>query len=113
MILEKFPRHTRKIIILLGVKSLCKITSCPDLEHIVNKYAIPFRMLEMMVDEMCDDDSFDNLIEGELYEDLLNIQLFYEKSRDNPILDTSSIYESIIKENVELISRLEFLDDEV
>jgi hypothetical protein len=96
---------------LLGVKELCKITSSTDLEHIVNKYAIPFRMLDMLVDEMCDDDSFDNLIEGELYEDLLNIQLWYEKSKENPILDTSSIYENIIKENVELISRLEFLDD--
>lgn len=96
---------------LLGVKELCKITASTDLEDIVNKYAIPFRMLDMLVDEMCYDDAFDNLIEGELYEDLLKIQLWYKKTKDNPIMDSSSLYEDIIKEHVDLISKLEFLDD--
>jgi len=85
LILEKYPKHFRQLIILLGVKELCKIDKKDDLEQIVSFYGIDSGYFKMMITEVIQDSTFDQVIEGELYNDLIKLQLWlndYDKNDD-------------------------------
>lgn len=61
---------------MLGVKELCKIDNKEDLEQIVSFYGIDSGYFKMMITEIIDDSTFDQVIEGELYNDLIKLQMW-------------------------------------
>ncbi len=83
------------MVILLGIRELCKSLQCYDFEQIVNKYNLSSAHFKMLIDEVTQDTSFDHVVHGELYQELLKLQLWF-KERNNSykgIYELGSIYD--------------------
>jgi len=78
-ILQKHPQHFRRLTILLGFIELCKSQKKFDFEEIVNQYNLEPGYFRMLVDEVIQDSAFEQLLEGELYQELLKLQMWYKE----------------------------------
>lgn len=78
-ILSEHPRHFRRLTILLGIIELCKSQDKYDFEDIVNQYNLSPGIFRMLVDEVIQDSAFEQLLEGDLYQELLKLQLWYKQ----------------------------------
>lgn len=78
-ILQDHPRHFRRMVILLGFIELCKSQKKFDFEQIVDRFELSPGYFRMLVDEVIQDSSFEQLLEGDLYQELLKLQLWYKQ----------------------------------
>jgi hypothetical protein len=74
-IVNYYNRHLPNLILLLGIKELCKNKNCDRLSELVNRHEIKLEVFRDIIFDLSKDDSFDSLIEGELYDILLDVQM--------------------------------------
>jgi hypothetical protein len=78
-ILSIHHKHFKRLCLLLGIQALCKELQTLDFEKVVNQYEIEAKHWHLMVEEILYDDSFMNLLSGELFETYTNLKLWQEK----------------------------------
>lgn len=81
-ILNIYTTHTEKLIILIGVIELCKVTNSESLEHLVNSFNINRSRFENIQSKL-DCSSFRDLLEGEYFDMWLQIINFDIPKEDN------------------------------
>lgn len=94
-VLTSTPRHFRKMVILLGIREMCKSLQTYDLEEIVNKYNLSAGYFKHLVDEVTQDTSFDHVVTGELYQELVKLQLWFKERKNSyqGIYEFGSMYD--------------------
>jgi hypothetical protein len=75
-ILQDRPEYIRELIILLGVIKLCDEMNVGNFETIVKTFGIKSNHWWPLINEIVEDDEFEEIIEGTLYEKVLEIQLW-------------------------------------
>jgi len=75
-ILKNKPEFVRELVILLGVIQLCKIIDVESFETIVKTFGIKSNHWWPMINEITEDEDFEQLIEGPLYEKVLELQMW-------------------------------------
>ncbi|MBK9581708.1 MAG: hypothetical protein IPO48_07370 [Saprospiraceae bacterium] len=97
-ILTNHPEYTRELIILLGVIKLCDELDVKSFETIVKTFGIKSNQWWPLINEITEDDDWENIIEGELYQHVLNLQMWIG-THDHDIEEGSVLWFLMQKRN--------------
>ena len=105
IILQENPDLIRELVILIGVIQLCKIMDVPSFENIINQFQIKSNHWWPMINEITEDEDFLDVIDGELYEEVLNLQMWLGDHK-HEIIEGSVLWNliknGVIKTNTKL-----------
>ena len=99
-ILKNNPEYTRELIILLGVIQLCKVMDVDSFEILINSFGIKSNQWWPLINEITEDDDWEEILEGELYQQVLNLQLWIGNHKHD-IEEGSMLYFLMQKKNGE------------
>lgn len=91
-ILDEYPRHLHRLILLLGTQALCKATGSNSLEDLVNSKGINPRWFETLAKEIYYNDGFEQHLSGDLFNTLMDIHFFAENIPSEPLKGSIEYY---------------------
>lgn len=100
-------KHLESFIFLLGLHYIYKNTGYNSLKSLVNAYKIDPENLRYLIESLSYDDTFDQLIDDELYQTLLDVQISQDILQDLPIQGSIEFFLGLTKNLKELLDDLD------